>query len=131
MSEACRAGSSGAAEAVEEALLAGDDPGDGGGLRGWVPLPALERAAEQDPVRAREHVAEVAQRGVADLWLRLEDRQLAAHRLELGVAEQVTAAEAGAIEHQRFGQRRDVGRSGEAPHLDPAPGEPNVALHLA
>ena len=53
-----------------------------------LPDAALERAAEQDAVGAREHVAGLAGEGVADLGLRQQDGELAAHRLDAGVAEQ-------------------------------------------
>ena len=49
---------------------------------------ALERAAEHDPVGAREHVAGLAGEGVADLRLRQQDGELAADRDQIAVAEQ-------------------------------------------
>src|SRR4051812_17698737 len=114
--------SSGAAEGGEEALVVGEDAGDVRRLWGRVPDVELERAAEQDPVGTREHVSGAASVGVTDVRLRLQDGELAAHRLELGVAEQLPAAEAGAVEYQRFGQGGDVGRGRKAPHLDLATG---------
>ena len=71
------------------------------GLGRRVPLVELERAAEEDAVGPREHVAGAAGEGVAHLRLRLEDRELAARRVQLLVAEQLAAAKAGAVEHQR------------------------------
>src|SRR3954469_6663366 len=102
MSGAVRQGSSGAAEAVEEALLARDDSLDRGRLGRGVPHITLECTAKDDSVGAREHVAGAAGQRVAYLRLRLEDRELAAHRLKLLVAEQVPATEPGTIENQRF-----------------------------
>src|SRR4051794_18622972 len=112
-SEACRRRSSGAAEAVEEALLAGEDTGDVRGLRSCVPLVDLERAAEDDAVGPRKHVAEVAERRILDFGLGLEDRQLAARRVHVLVVEKVAASETGAVEHEAIGQRGDVGGSPE------------------
>src|SRR5690349_22875537 len=112
MSERAGGTSSGAAEAREEALVGGDDAGDRRWIGRRVPHVALERAAEQDAVGAREHVAELTLRRVADVWLRLEDRELAADRVQLLIAEQVAAAEPGAIERQALWQGRNVGRSG-------------------
>ena len=100
-------------------------------LRRRVPLVELERAAEDDAVGAREHVAGAAGEGIADLRLRLEDGELAARRMQVLVAEQVAAAEAGAVEDERFGQRRDIGGRREPPDLDLAAGDLHVADHLA
>src|SRR6476469_3654871 len=104
MSEEARPTSSGTAEAVEEALLRGQDPGDVRGLRSRVPGIELKGAAKQDAVCAGKHVAEIAECRVSDLGLWLEDRELTTHRLQLLVAEQVAAAKAGAIEHEGFRQ---------------------------
>src|SRR5438309_473495 len=131
MSEALPGSSSGAAQAPEEGFVAGDDLGDGRGVGSRVPLVELERAAEDDPVGPREHVAGPTGEGVADLALRLENRQLAARRAQVRVAEQFVAAETRAVEHQALGQSGDIGRSGEAPHLELAAGELDVADHLA
>src|SRR5689334_14699094 len=131
MSGPPRGTSSGAAETGEEALVVGDDAGDVLGLRGRVPHVAFERAAEEDAVRAGEHVAEAPLCGVADLGLRLEDGELAADRMQVLVAEQVAATEAGAVEHQAFGKRGDIGGRRELAYLDPAAGNQNVAGHLA
>src|SRR3954465_2496194 len=94
--------SSSAAESGEEALLVGDDARDVCRLGRRVPHVPLERPAEQDAVRPREHVAEPSLGRITDLRLRLEDRELAADRLEQLIAEQVAAAEAGAVEDQVF-----------------------------
>src|SRR3954452_1397794 len=123
MSEPSPVSSSGAAEARKEALMVGDDVGDVLRLRSRVPHAPLERAAEQDSVGAREHVAELSLDRVADLRLRLEDRELAADRRQQLVAEQVAAAKPGAVEDQRFRQGRDLGRSRESPDLDSAAGD--------
>src|SRR4051794_7984672 len=131
MLDALSPASSGAAEAFEEALLRIDDPGDPVGLRCRVPLVELERAAEQDAVGAREHVTWAASECVADLRLRLEDHELPARRVKVRVAEQLAAAEAGTVQHQRFGKCGDICRLREAPHLDFAAGELHVAEHLA
>src|SRR5689334_14386171 len=101
--------SSGAAEGVEEALLRCDDAADVVRLRGRVPFVDLERAAEDDAVGPREHVAEVPERGILNLGLGLEDRELAARRMHLLIIEQVAAAEPGAVEYKGFGQRGYVG----------------------
>ena len=77
--------SSSATESFEEALVARDDARDRLRVRGRVPDAAFERPPEDNPVGPREHVAEVAERGVADLGLRLEDRKLAADGLELDI----------------------------------------------
>src|SRR5438445_8884172 len=111
MSEARSSSSSGAAQAGEEGFVASDDPGDGRRVRSLVPLVELERPAEDDPVGPREHVAGAAGEGVTDFGLRLEDRKLAARRAKVLIAEQIVAAEAGAVEHQGFGQSGDVGGS--------------------
>src|SRR4029078_4891720 len=83
MSGAASRCSSGAAEAVEEPLLAGEDARDIGLLRSRIPFIELERAAEDDAIRPREHVTEVAERSILDLGLRLEDRELAAGRVHV------------------------------------------------
>src|SRR5213075_1456575 len=123
--------SSAAAKAVEEALVGGDDAGDVLCPRGWVPFVDLERAAEDDSVGAREHVAEVAERRVTNLRLRLEDGELAARRVQVLVVEQLAAAKAGAVEDQLFRQRCNVGGRGEAANLDVAAGNLNVSQHLS
>src|SRR3954452_23548292 len=91
MLEALKRASSGAAEAFEEALLRTDDAGDPVRLRSRVPLVKLERAAQQDSVRAREHVTRAAGQCVSDFRLRLEDHELATRWMKVGVAEQVAA----------------------------------------
>src|SRR6185369_15484773 len=88
-------GSSGAAEGAEQALVRGDDAGDRLGLGRPVPLVELERAAEQDAVGAREHIARLDGEGVADLRLGQEDGELATGGAQLLVAEQGAGAEAG------------------------------------
>src|SRR3954453_11806446 len=87
MLDALSPASSGAAEAFEEALLRADDAGDPVRLRSRVPLVKLERAAEQDAVRPREHVTGAAGERITDLWLRLEDHQLATRRVKVRVTE--------------------------------------------
>src|SRR3954471_3458290 len=99
MSGAPGSTSSGAAERREEPLVRGEDALDRRRLRRRVPLVELEGAAEQDAVRSREHVAGPAGKGVADLRLRLQDGELAARRVEVLVAEQLAAAQSGAVEH--------------------------------
>src|SRR3954470_8688389 len=102
-----RASSSGAAKGTEQALVAGKDAGDVGGLRRRVPLVPLERAAEQYPIGAGEHISTPGGDGVANLRLGQQDGELAAHRVKLHVAEQVSRAEAGAVEHQPLRQGAD------------------------
>src|SRR5207253_10122842 len=74
MLDAPSATSSGAAEGGVEPLVRGENAGDGLWVRRRVPLVELERAAENDPIGAREHVARAAGEGIADLGLRFEDR---------------------------------------------------------
>src|SRR5437763_8956815 len=105
MSEPPTATSSGAAQAGEEGFVAGDDPGDGRRLGCRIPLVELERAAEDDPIGAREHVAGTAGEGILHLRLRFEDGELTAGRAELLIIEQIATAKAGAVEHEIFGQR--------------------------
>src|SRR5437763_1754361 len=100
--------SSGAAEAGEEALVIGDDVLDRRRLRRGVPLVELEGSAEDDPVGPREHVAGTSGQRIADLRLRLEDGELAARRPQVGIAEQIAAAQAGAVEDEALGQSGDV-----------------------
>src|SRR5207253_10737929 len=122
MSAATAATSSGAAEAVEEALMVGDDAGNHCRIGRRVPLVELERAAEDDPVGPGEHVARAAGERILDLGLRLEDGELAAGWSKLLVAEQVAAAEAGAVEDEAFRQCSNAGRRREFPHFDLAAG---------
>src|SRR5437868_12094597 len=126
MSGPLAATSSGAAQAGEEALMVGNDAGDGRGLGRRVPLVELERAAEDDPVGPREHVAGTAGEGVLHFRLWLEDCELAAGGAKLLVAEQLAAAQAGAVEDQAFAKHRNVGRRGELAHLDLAAGDLHV-----
>src|SRR4051812_4740110 len=93
MLDALSPASSGTAEAFKELLLRADDAGDPVRLRSWVPLVELERAAQQDAVGPREHVAGAASQGVADLRLRFENHQLPARGMQIRVAKQVAAAE--------------------------------------
>src|SRR6185369_1478686 len=86
--EAWPPASSGAAEAREEAFVHAEDARDVRRLRCRIPLIDLIGAAEQDAVGTWKHVA-VAKVRVADLRLRLEDDQLATHRVKLLVVEQV------------------------------------------
>src|SRR5436305_14981638 len=117
MSEPRSGTSSGTAELGEEALMVVDDSGDRCWVGRGVPLIELERAAEDDPVGPREHVAGTAGEGVLHLGLRLQDGELSARRAQLLVAEQLAAAEAGAVEDQSFGKRRQAGRGYELAHL--------------
>src|SRR5689334_976106 len=100
--------SSGAAQPGEEGLVVAEDALDRCRLRGRVPHVTFVSAAKDDAVGPREHVPGAASDGVADLRLRLEDGELAADRLQLLIAEQVAAAEAGAVEDQGFGQGGEV-----------------------
>jgi hypothetical protein len=69
----------------------------------------LVGAAEENPVSPRKHVEVlIIDPGVVDLRLRLEHGQLALDGHELGVAEQVASAKAGAIHYGRLGQRSDL-----------------------
>src|SRR5437764_5951080 len=131
MSGPLAATSSGAAQAGEEALMVGNDAGDGRGLGRRVPLVELERAAEDDPVGPREHVAGASGEGILDFGLRLEDRELAARGMKVLIAEQVAAAEAGAVEDEAFRQGCDVSGSRELADFDLAAGDLHVADHLA
>src|SRR5690242_7371730 len=116
--EARKAGSSRAAEAFEEAAVVADDPGDVRRDRRRIPHIPLERPAKDDPVGARKHVAEAAKRCVANLRLRLEDRELAANRLQLLVAEQLARAETGAVENEVLAKRSHIGRRRQPADLD-------------
>src|SRR4029079_9542151 len=123
--------SSGAAEAVEEALVGSDDAGDVGGLGRRIPFAALKRAAEEDAVGPGEHVTEAALHGVADFRLRLAEPELATPRFQLLIVEQVAAAKTGAVEDERLRHARDFSRRRKAPDLDLASGQLHVADHLA
>src|SRR3954469_11857523 len=123
MSGAVRQGSSGAAEAVEEALLAADDALDRGRLGRGVPHITLECTAKDDSVGAREHVAGAAGQRVAYLRLRLEDGELAAHWLQFLVAEQIAAAKPRTVEDQRFRKGCEIRRGGEPTHFELAAGD--------
>src|SRR6476469_5710786 len=123
--------SSGAAQRGEEALMIGDDARDGRWIGRRVPPVDLERPAEDDAVGPREHVAGSTSEGILHLGLRLEDRELAAGGMQAGIAEQVAAAKARAVEDEAFGQDRDVGRSREPADLELAAGDEHVADHLA
>src|SRR5438270_8089854 len=100
--------SSGTAQRSEEALMAGDNAGDGRGLGRRVPLVDFESATEDDAVGPREHVAGTAGEGILHLRLRLEDRELAAGRMKVLIVEQVAAAEPGAVEDEALRQRSNI-----------------------
>ncbi len=82
------------------------------------PHAALRRAAEDDAVVARHHVdAETAGLGghatvglVIHLGLRRHHGQLTFERHQFLVAEQISCAEAGAVDHDRLAQRRQLAR---------------------
>ena len=76
------ASSSRAAEAREEALVAGNDVGDVRGLRRRLPHTPFECPAEQDSVGPREHITESALRGASE-----SDRQNFAKYLKRGPKE--------------------------------------------
>src|SRR5437762_7586913 len=130
MLEAPRAASSRTAEGGVEPLVRREDAGDRLRVRRRVPLVELERAAEDDPIGAREHVARASGEGVAHLGLRFEDRQLTARRAQVLVAEQLAAAKAGAIEHDHFRKCSDICGCGDLADLDHPAGDLNVAKHL-
>src|SRR4051812_7779611 len=130
MSGPARGTSSGAAQPGEEGLMIGDNAGDGRRLGRRVPLIYLERAAEDDPVRPREHVPGASGEGILHLRLRLEDGELAARGVEILVSEQVTAAEPGAVEDETLGQRRNLGGRSELANLELATRDLHVADHL-
>src|SRR5512134_2253782 len=100
--EVRQARSSRATEAFEEALVGTDDAGDVRRVRSRVPDVSFEGPAEDDPIGPGEHVAELAKGCVTHLRLWLEDRKLAANRLQLLVGEQFARAETCAIEHEVF-----------------------------
>src|SRR4051812_33995875 len=100
MSVALPGTSSGATETAEEAPVVGDDALDRRRLGRRVPHVLLERAAQHDAVGARKHVAGASGVGVANLRLRLEDGELAAHWLKDLVPEQFAAAKSGAVEDE-------------------------------
>src|SRR5690349_12730281 len=102
MSEPPAGTSSGAAETGEEAFVVANDTRDGRRLRRCIPLIHLERAAENDPVRAREHVTGAAREGVLHLGLRFEDSELAPGRMQILITEQVAAPEACTVEDETF-----------------------------
>src|SRR6266496_2740610 len=127
MLDAPSATSSSAAEGGVEPLVRSENAGDGLWVRRRVPLVDLERATEDDPIGARKHVTRASGEGVAHLGLRFEDRQLTTRRVQVLVAEQIAAAEAGTIEHQRFRKRSDVCGRGDLADLDLPAGDLNVA----
>src|SRR5580704_19174404 len=74
------------------------------------PVSAFERSSEHDAVGPWKHVQRSGgQIYVADGGLGLENRQLAANRLENVVVEQLARAQARAVEDDRFVQNRNVG----------------------
>src|SRR5205809_44673 len=131
MSARRSATSSRAAEALEEALMVGNDPRDGRGFGRGVPLVELERAAKDDPIGPREHVARTTGERIADLRLRLENGKLAAGGTQVLIVEQVATPEPGAVEDEVLRQRADFGRSGKLADFDCAAGDLNVADHLS
>src|SRR3954453_6276870 len=130
MSGAFAPSSSGAAKGGEEALVDGEDARNCVRLRTRIPLIDFEGAAEEDAVGAREHVA-IPEIGVPNLRLRLENRELAPHRVKVGVTEQVATAKPGAVEHQAFRQRSNISGRSEPANLDLSAGNLHVANHLA
>src|SRR5829696_1453207 len=118
MSEATEAPSSRAAELIEEAAMGRDDVGDVRGIGRRVPHIPLERAAKQDAVGSREHVAPPSRRGIKDFGLRLQHCKLAANGPKLEVTEQVPRTYARAVEDQSLRQQRELGRGGELSKLD-------------
>src|SRR5690349_8911117 len=123
--------SSGAAKSVKEALLRCDDARDVGRLWRRIKFVDLERAAENDPVRPWKHIAEIAKRRVLNLWLRLEDGELAARGMHVLVVEKVAAAKAGAVEDEVLWKRRDIAWRREPAHFDLAARNSEVSKHLA
>src|SRR5215213_10221814 len=80
------------------------------------PVLGLERAAEDDPVRAREHVERVGEVAVVNLGLRQQHLYLAAHRGHPLVAEECARAEARAVEDDALGQCRHLLTRLQLPH---------------
>src|SRR5436853_6130205 len=126
-----RTESSRAAEAVEQRLVRGDDALDRRRLGLGLPLVELERAAEEDAVGAREHIARLALERVADLGLRKQDGELAADGVKRLVPEKLAGAEAGAVEDEPLRKRRDLRGSCELADLDPPAGDLHVPRQLA
>src|SRR5438270_4785467 len=127
MSGPARGTSSGAAQPGEEGLMIGDNAGDDRRFGRRVPLIDLERAAEDDPVRPREHVPGTSGEGILHLRLRLEDGELAAPGVEILDSKQVTATEPGAVEEETLRQRHNVRRRSELANLELAAGDLHVA----
>src|SRR6185503_5870424 len=127
MSEPPSGTSSGAAQRSVETLVRCDDALDGRWLGSRVPLVELERAAEDDPVGPGKHVAWPSGERVIHFGLRFEDCELSARRVQILVAEQIAAAEAGAVENQGFRERSDVRRSRELADFELAAGDLDVA----
>ena len=73
MSAATAGSSSGAAQSGEEVFVTINHAGDGRRFGRRVPLIKFERAAKDDPVGPREHVAGSAGERILDLGLRLEE----------------------------------------------------------
>src|SRR3546814_6777991 len=76
----------------------------------------------------REHVyAPAGLERVIDLGLGQQHRELAAHRLQFGITEQPVRPQAGTVEDQCLGKRRDVGGRMEIAHHAAPAREPDVA----
>src|SRR5689334_14711839 len=131
MSEPPSGTSSGAPQRSVETLVRCDDALDGRWLGSRIPLVELECPAEDDAIGPREHVARPSGEGIIHFRLRLEDRELPTRRMQILVAEQIAAPEAGAVEHQVFGERSDVRRSRELADFELAACNLDVADHLA
>src|SRR6266487_1986400 len=95
---------SAASEVLEELAVAREDSFLGGEIRLEGPDVSLMRSAEQDAVRAREHVGVAGKRGVLDLRLGKEESQLPFQRDELFVAEECLRAEPRAVDDHPLGK---------------------------
>src|SRR6185436_858494 len=114
------------AHAVEKRAMPGQDAPPRVFVHVQAPDAVLERAAEQDPVPAREHVEPFGDDDVIDLGLGEQERELALHRLELLVAEQSLGPEARAVDDDGLGELPQLLAALELPHHDPPPGEAHV-----
>src|SRR5258706_966023 len=80
-------------QGCEERGVPCQDPVPGGAVGLERTDVVLEGPAEHDAIGAREHVEVGWKREVVDLWLWLQDRQLALDRIQLRVAEQRRGSE--------------------------------------
>src|SRR6185369_16447985 len=71
------------------------------------PVAVVPRAAENDAVAPRKHVA-AAEVAIVDLGLRQQDFELTTHRLEFRIIKQLARTESGAVENNRLAQPRDL-----------------------